>query len=777
MKKFSLVLILTFAAVSITFAGGAAESASSAGRGRYLAGQGIIVPPEEIYTDSYIASVPYGYPEPDAPLGVTLYSSNNLVSVEGQDMILHIGIQGMKSEYDALPPMNLVYVIDTSGSMNDQDKIEWVKDGFDIFLEKVRDKDFVSLVTFSDTARVVFPSMRMDTREKRDRLKQAVRAIRPEGGSDLEKGLTTGYEQILANYREDYINRVLFLSDGTEFSSRLNLAGAQTGDIRVSLIWDNSNDLDLHVVTPRGEEIYYGHKTSLDGGFLDVDANAGSPFTNKPVENVFWADGTAMAGTYRVFVRNYDYHTVPKEESNFRLQIKNGDELSYFEGTTSRLEKDYEITEFVFKTGGALKREKALIYELASSYRAMGINITTIGVGVGFDMQMMTQLAKEGGGSSRFISDKTEMEKIFGSEFDRMAVPVARDVEMTLRLFEGVTPLETWGYGNKVFADRVEYNQPTLHLGDYETILVKYRVPKLPPGKTIRIAEFSAVYTDALGKRSSTGPVTVDIVVSDSEVPVTGISNGMVLRSGTIMMYAETLKEIGGIYYRAVEAAGNSGEPDPGQLENALDLTMALKKQILNAKMRLDDESSFVEEIELLDRYIEIIGEDIGADGVTVAGYKDSVEIDPVATIRSLSQRVGDLCSEIILGFEPEERMPVALSGFTSRDGKAYPLLAVLDETAAMMFARQSSVNLVERKRILEVIEEQKLSLTGLMDTGTAIEVGKLLSARYIITGTVIPMQNSVVIFGRLIDVESGEIINAAQTIMSRDDVGDLLDL
>ena len=49
--------------------------------------------------------------------------------------------------------------------------------------------------------------------------------------------------------------------------------------------------------------------------------------------------------------------------------------------------------------------------------------------------------------------------------------------------------------------------------------------------------------------------------------------------------------------------------------------------------------------------------------------------------------------------------------------------------------------------------------------------------AKYIITGTVIPMQDSVVVFGRLIDVESAEIISVAQIILSKKEVGDVLKL
>jgi Mg-chelatase subunit ChlD len=54
--------------------------------------------------------------------------------------------------------MNLAFVIDRSGSMADADKLTWVKDAFDIFIEQVRDVDYVSLVIFNERAVVVFPA-------------------------------------------------------------------------------------------------------------------------------------------------------------------------------------------------------------------------------------------------------------------------------------------------------------------------------------------------------------------------------------------------------------------------------------------------------------------------------------------------------------------------------------------------------------------------------------------------------------------------------------------
>ena len=48
-----------------------------------------------------------------------------------------------------------------------------------------------------------------------------------------------------------------------------------TGDVQVSVSWDVSNDIDLHVVDPNGFEIYWDDDTSPEGGTLDLDSNAG----------------------------------------------------------------------------------------------------------------------------------------------------------------------------------------------------------------------------------------------------------------------------------------------------------------------------------------------------------------------------------------------------------------------------------------------------------------------------------------------------------------------
>ena len=78
-----------------------------------------------------------------------------------------------------------------------------------------------------------------------------------------------------------------------------------TGDVQVNITWDSRADVDLHVVDPLGEELYYGHKTSVSGGQLDLDSNAGCGTDGPRAENIFWASGLiAPRGEYLLRV-NY----------------------------------------------------------------------------------------------------------------------------------------------------------------------------------------------------------------------------------------------------------------------------------------------------------------------------------------------------------------------------------------------------------------------------------------------------------------------------------------
>jgi len=106
--------------------------------------------------------------------------------------------------------------------------------------------------------------------------------------------------------------QVLLFDTEDELVERLQEAGAQFGDPQFSLAWNNRNDLDLHVIDPAGNHIYFQQRISPTGGKLDVDANANRlRTTERPVENIYWPPGDAPAGVYTVYVHHYANHGAP----------------------------------------------------------------------------------------------------------------------------------------------------------------------------------------------------------------------------------------------------------------------------------------------------------------------------------------------------------------------------------------------------------------------------------------------------------------------------------
>jgi hypothetical protein len=93
-----------------------------------------------------------------------------------------------------------------------------------------------------------------------------------------------------------------------------------TGDVQVSVSWDAASDVDLHVVDPAGDELYYGNPDVASGGELDLDSNPDCIIDNVQNENVTWPAGGAPAGEYVVRLDYYAGCNVP--ETNYVVTVR-----------------------------------------------------------------------------------------------------------------------------------------------------------------------------------------------------------------------------------------------------------------------------------------------------------------------------------------------------------------------------------------------------------------------------------------------------------------------
>jgi hypothetical protein len=95
-----------------------------------------------------------------------------------------------------------------------------------------------------------------------------------------------------------------------------------TGDVQVSVAWTGGEDIDLHVVDPSGERVYYGNKQAASGGSLDLDSNPACNLDNKNNENIVWPTNGAPAGEYLVQVVQFDDCGVARSDWVVTIQMR-----------------------------------------------------------------------------------------------------------------------------------------------------------------------------------------------------------------------------------------------------------------------------------------------------------------------------------------------------------------------------------------------------------------------------------------------------------------------
>jgi Ca-activated chloride channel family protein len=165
--------------------------------------------PAEIRPEEWVNAFKQDYPQPpDNGFGVHVDGAK----LSGRDeAVLRVGLQTRASEAAARRPANLTFVVDVSGSMGEVGRLDLVKSALRTLLDQLAPGDQVSIVSFSDEARVLAS---MTPLTARDQLKSAVEQLVVDGGTNLEAGLVAGYEEASKAFRPAATNRVILLSDG-----------------------------------------------------------------------------------------------------------------------------------------------------------------------------------------------------------------------------------------------------------------------------------------------------------------------------------------------------------------------------------------------------------------------------------------------------------------------------------------------------------------------------------------------------------------------------------
>jgi Ca-activated chloride channel family protein len=187
------------------------DTASYAVARRYLA-DGNLPDKDSVRVEEYVNVFPTGLPAPDEDtFAIHVDGAPTPFVQNDRYQVARIAIQSRRLDPESRPDAALTFVIDVSGSMDLENRLELVKQSLGILLEQLRPRDTVAIVVYGTEARLLLPPTPIAEGET---IRSAIAELRPEGSTNAEAGLLLGYETARRGFREGSINRVILASDG-----------------------------------------------------------------------------------------------------------------------------------------------------------------------------------------------------------------------------------------------------------------------------------------------------------------------------------------------------------------------------------------------------------------------------------------------------------------------------------------------------------------------------------------------------------------------------------
>lgn len=153
----------------------------------------------------------YDYEEPKDEHPFSINTELSSCPWNKGNMLLRIGLQGKKIQMDALPPSNIVFLIDVSGSMNSSNKLPLLKSSLRLLLETLRPQDKVAMVVYAGSSGLVLPSTSCTEKQT---ILNALEQLQAGGSTAGGAGLKLAYKVAEENFIEGGNNRIILATDG-----------------------------------------------------------------------------------------------------------------------------------------------------------------------------------------------------------------------------------------------------------------------------------------------------------------------------------------------------------------------------------------------------------------------------------------------------------------------------------------------------------------------------------------------------------------------------------
>ena len=179
---------------------------------RRMLRQGLRPPADAVRAEEFVNYFDYGHPAPasrETPFRVSTELAPAPWNAKRQ--LLMIGIKGYDVPKATLPPSNLVFLIDTSGSMDTPNKLPLLKQAFAQLVPQLRAQDRVSIVVYAGSAGLVLPPTPGD---RHGEILAALEQLQAGGSTNGGEGIQLAYAMAKQSFAKGGVNRVILATDG-----------------------------------------------------------------------------------------------------------------------------------------------------------------------------------------------------------------------------------------------------------------------------------------------------------------------------------------------------------------------------------------------------------------------------------------------------------------------------------------------------------------------------------------------------------------------------------
>jgi len=184
---------------------------ASYGNARRFLQDGQRPPADAVRIEELINYFPYELREPRGNDPVAITTEVTTAPWQPRHQLVRIALQSRRIETASLPPNNLVFLIDVSGSMQSPDKLPLVKQSLRLLVDQMRPQDRVAIVAYAGAAGLVLPSTSGDEKET---IIQAIERLEAGGSTAGGAGIELAYRTAREHFMDHGNNRVILASDG-----------------------------------------------------------------------------------------------------------------------------------------------------------------------------------------------------------------------------------------------------------------------------------------------------------------------------------------------------------------------------------------------------------------------------------------------------------------------------------------------------------------------------------------------------------------------------------